>query len=154
MCIRDSADIERLLEEAVDYDSLESRDGLQYRGNKPFSGWVKRMYDSGRVRTLLPLKRDGNPDGPQTMWHENGQKMSEGTYKDGKMHGIFRSLYEDGQKRTERTWKDGKRYGPMTVWHENGQKRAELIWKNDEPIFARFWNRAGEEVRTSEDALK
>ena len=33
------ADVERLVKEAVDSDSLEERDGLYYQNNEPYSGW-------------------------------------------------------------------------------------------------------------------
>ena len=145
------ADFERLLEEAVDYESLDSRDGLQYRGNKPYSGWVKRMYDSGRVRTLLPLKKDGNPDGPQTMWHENGQKLIERTWKDGKLDGFWLQWHENGQKAIEGTYKDGKNDGSYREWHENGQKAMEGTYKDGELVFAKYWNSKGEEVETVEE---
>ena len=82
------ADVERLLKEAIDGETLEGRDGLYYQTNEsePYSGWAKRMYDSGQVKTLTRHK-DGKPDGPFTAWHENGQKMAEATNKDGKKDG-------------------------------------------------------------------
>ena len=43
------ADVERLLKEAVDMESLEERDDLAYQDNKPYSGWVKGMRDSGQA---------------------------------------------------------------------------------------------------------
>ena len=76
------ADVERLLKEAVDMESLEERDDLAYQDNKPYSGWAKMIHDSGQVQALSQFK-DGKPDGPYTEWHENGQKATEVTFKDG-----------------------------------------------------------------------
>ena len=117
------ADVERLLKEAVDVDSLEARDGLLYQPNEsePFSGWSKMMYDSGQVQELSQFK-DGVEDGPYTSLHENGQKKSEGTYKNG---------VDDG---------------PLTEWHENGQKASERTFKNGEEVSGKYWNSRGEEV--------
>ena len=42
------------------------------------------MYGSGQVQVLGQAK-DGKPDGLQTSWHENGQKQSEGIFKDGEL---------------------------------------------------------------------
>ena len=78
------ADVERLLKEAVDFESLEERDGLFYQNNEAFSGWTKKMYDSGQVQALGQLK-DSKPHGLLTEWHENGQKRSEATFKDGEL---------------------------------------------------------------------
>ena len=78
------ADVERLLEVAIDIESLEEREGLYYQANEsePYSGWGKEMYDSGQVQMLVQVK-DGKPDGLVTMWHENGQKQTEETWEDG-----------------------------------------------------------------------
>ena len=100
------ADVERLVKEAVDIESLEERDDLFYQNNEPFSGWVKKMYDSGQVWGL-------------------------GRHKDGKPDGLTISFYENGQKKDETTFKDGKEDGLRTKWHENGQKEHEGIYKDD-----------------------
>ena len=123
------ADVERLLKEAVDVDSLEARDGLLYQPNEsePFSGWSKMMYDSGQVQELSQFK-DGVEDGPYTSLHENGQKKSEGTYKNGVDDGLKTSWYKNGEKR-EVTYKDGVRDGLERSWHENGKKWSEDTYK-------------------------
>ena len=123
------ADVERLLKEAVDFESIEERDGLIYQDNKPYSGWWKEMYDSGQASRLAEVK-DGKPDGLMIEWYENGQKSGEGTLKDGK---------EDG---------------PVTMWHKTGQKLAEETYKDGEKVSAKYWNSKGEEVETLDEAKK
>ena len=124
------ADVERLLKEAVDFDSLEKRDDLVYQDNKPYSGWIKKMYDSGQVSSAFRAK-DGKWDFLMIEWHENGQKMSEGTYTE-----------------------DGKLDGSVTMWHENGQKGVEGTWKDGKEVSAIYWNGKGEEVETREEAFR
>ena len=124
------ADIERLLKEAVDSESLPERDGLIYHDDKPYSGWGKEMHDSDQAIRLAEFK-DGKPNGLMIEWHENGQKMSEGTYTE-----------------------DGKLDGSVTMWHENGQKGVEGTWKDGEEVSAIYWNGKGEEVETMEKAWK
>ena len=125
------ADVERLLKEAVEGDSIEERDGLYYQTNEsePHSGWTKKMYDSGQVKGLGQVK-DGNPEGLVTAWHENGQKQAEGTHKDGEPD------------------------GPWTAWHENGQKGLEATTKDGELVSVKYWNSKGEEVETWLEAQK
>ena len=123
------ADIERLLKEAVDSESLPKRDGLIYHDDKPYSGWGKEMHDSGQASRLAEIK-DGKPDGLMIDWHENGQKMTEGTNKDGEQDGLW------------------------TGWHENGQKAAEATFKDGEEVSGKYWNSKGEEVDTEEEAFK
>jgi len=79
-------------------------------------------YENGQKRTEGTYK-DGELDGKWTRWHENGQKSSEGTYKDGKEDGLWTLWYENGQKESERTYKDGELDGLWTYWDEDGNKR-------------------------------
>ena len=83
--------------------------------------------------------------------YPNGQKMNEGTHKDGKWHGLWTEWYENGQKKWEETWKDGNLVtatvwkpngekcpdtnvvngnGIMCWYHDNGQKRGEATFKD------------------------
>jgi len=123
------ADVERLLKEAVDFDSLEERNDLYYQTNEsePYSGWVKSMRDSGQVQGLAQFK-DGELDGLMTEWRENGQKKREATFKDGKMDGL------------------------ITAWHENGEKWREQTFKDGKQVSEKWWNSKGEEVETMEEA--
>ena len=123
------ADVERLLKEAVDMESLEERDGLTYHDKKQYSGWAKMIHDSGQVQALSQFK-DGKPDGLFTVWAYNGQKVKEGILKDGKQH------------------------GPYTEWHENGQKATEATFKDGEGVSTKHWNSKGEEVETMEEAYE
>ena len=173
------ADVERLLKEAVDVDSLEERGDLRYQANEsePYSGWAKGMYDSGQVQMLVQLK-DGKHDGLGTVWHRNGQKRDEKTYKDDNLDGLWTYWYKNGQKQREATWKDGKPDGLRTAWHENGQKESEAtfkdgkmdgsrrawhengqkkveeIYKDGEVVSEKFWNSKGEEVETYQESQK
>ena len=62
------------------------------------------------------------------MWHENGQKRGEGTFKDGKVNGL------------------------RTNWHENGQKWAEGTYKDGGLVSVKYWNSKGEEVETFDES--
>jgi antitoxin component YwqK of YwqJK toxin-antitoxin module len=127
------ADVERLLKEAVDLHSTEERDGLLYLPNEsePFSGWGKKMYDSGQVKSLGKAK-DGEPDGPFTWWHENGQKAAEGALINNREDGLHTKWDESGSKWQEGNWKNGKKDGLWTEWHENSRKWREFIYKDGE----------------------
>ena len=54
--------------------------------------------------------------------YENGQKKSEGNFKDGKRDGVYNSWYKNGQIKSETAYKDGKTHGKWIRWHGNGQK--------------------------------
>ncbi len=128
------ADVEQLLKEAVDGNSLEKREGLLYQvgESESFSGWTKGRYESGEVGHLVQIK-NGQMEGLRTWWHENGQQMGDQTMKDGKMEGLAISWYENGQKEIEVTYKDVVQHGLFTEWYENGKKKAEGTYKEGEP---------------------
>ena len=106
----------------VDEDQLEERDGLDYFEEKPFTGVAVSKYPKG-------------------------QKLSEYTYKDGKLHGLQTEWRENGQKEWEVTHKNGNKDGLETGWHENGQKRFEATWKDDEEISYKKWDKDGNLIK-------
>ena len=74
-------------------------------------------------------------NGEAVSHYENGQKMYEGTYKDGKLDGFWTNWYENGQKESEATVKDGKEDGKRTAWiygelYDLGYFPALTIGKN------------------------
>ena len=54
-----------------------------------------------------------------TLWDENGQKIEEGTMKDGKQDGNWTFWNKNGQKSWERTFKDGEEISSKR-WNEDG----------------------------------
>ena len=83
--------------ESVELSKLQDRGGLYYKINseEPYSGTSFELYD-------------------------NGQKKSEGTYKDGKEDGLWTGWYDNGQKEIEGTFKDGKPNKLIGKWSEDG----------------------------------
>ena len=86
----DKETLDGIIAEAIDWGKLQEKgeegDQLYYAPNQqiPYTGWVKVMWGNEQVR-LLAQYEDGKGDGLFTSWHENGQKDSEGNYKDGKL---------------------------------------------------------------------
>jgi len=93
----------------VDISKTVERGGLRYEiySETPFTGVVVAKY-------------------------ENGQKASEGIYKDGKLDGLMTTWHENGQKRSEATFKDGKEV-PGTSWDEEGNEIKLMRTQNAPP---------------------
>ena len=106
-------------------------------------------YENGQKRTEGTYK-DGELDGKWTRWHENGQKWMEGTYKDGDLINMT-EWYENGQKNSEVTFKDGKEDGMWTGWHDNGQKECESTFKDGKKIEEIWWDWDGNEIEPPEE---
>jgi antitoxin component YwqK of YwqJK toxin-antitoxin module len=125
-----------------DYEKLERRDGLWYFEGKAFTGIAGLKHENGQKKTETTYK-DGKEHGLYTRWYGPGQKSAEGTYKDGKLDGLWTEWYSNGQKQWEFTFKEGKRDGLHTHWHKNGQKEEERTFKNGKKISEKHWDEDG-----------
>ncbi len=69
--------------DGVNLDKLEEREGIVYLkgSDTPYTGKATSLYENGQ-KSEANLK-DGKRDGLIVLWHENGQKALEQTYKDG-----------------------------------------------------------------------
>jgi antitoxin component YwqK of YwqJK toxin-antitoxin module/S1-C subfamily serine protease len=76
--------------------------------------------------------KDGERDGLQRKWYENGQLKYEGNYKDSERDGLQRAWYENGQLEEEFNFKDGEVDGLNRKWYENGQLSSEVNKKDGE----------------------
>jgi antitoxin component YwqK of YwqJK toxin-antitoxin module len=142
------------VKEPINYEeTLNEIDEVFYTKdtNKPYSGQVFSLYDDGKELTGGTLK-DGKRDGVWTSWHKNGQKWTEGTFKNGEM-GLYTIWYENGKKKVEITYKYGKEIerlewtyyengiflietfkngemGLYTIWYGSGRKKIEGTYKD------------------------
>ena len=125
-------------------DAKAKPDGVNIKESKVSEG-IRYLKDSdtpytGKVFTLFG----------------NGQKLSEGNWKDGKKEGLSVVWHENGQKKLEGNYKDGEMYGLWTLRHENGQKAEERNYKDGEVVkgSAKYWNSKGEPVDSGGNKLK
>ena len=136
--------------QTVDGSKLVERDGLIYEGDSetPFTGFVVYKYENGQKLEEVTYK-DGKYEGLRTQWHENGKKASEVTFKDGKFEGLCTEWHENGQKYAESTYKAGKSEGLVTFWHKNGQKEAEETYKAGKLVSGTdvMWDEEGNEIK-------
>jgi antitoxin component YwqK of YwqJK toxin-antitoxin module len=119
--------------DGVNVDELEDREGVFYLklSNTPYTGKSFELHENGNKKSEETWK-DGKQHGLAHLYYENGQMEQESNWKDGKGNGLITDWYEDGQKKAEGNWKDGKQEGPSAFWYENGQKKSEETWKNNE----------------------
>jgi antitoxin component YwqK of YwqJK toxin-antitoxin module len=99
----------------IELDELQEQLAATGGGEKT----VER-YDHGQKKSEGYLLDDGTKVGLWTFWYENGQKESEGSYKNWEKEGIWTFWYENGQKRSEGSAKNRKKEGLWTYWHEKG----------------------------------
>jgi len=95
------------------------------------------FHPSGELkeRTNYQSKSDGGKKhGLSRQWWDNGQLMSETSYKDGKDHGLSRDWYPNGQLWMEYTYKDGKEHGLARGWDKDGQLQFEDCISNGRDV--------------------
>ena len=82
---------------------------------------VIETYDNGNIKSITYHKktRNGIEKIKEEIYHENGQKEGEGTFKDGKLEGLVTGWYENGQKNSEQLFKDGN-FISLKEWNEDG----------------------------------
>ena len=129
MVLDDSATLDKIIAEAIAAEKLERRDkegeNLIYAQNqqKPYTGWVKIMYDNRQTMSLAQY-RDGQLDGQAASWDEDGQTCSEWNYKDGKLMTIV-------------------------AWKPNGEKCPDTNVVNGNGFWVRYKNDGTEEGRVT-----
>ena len=80
------------------------KDGSKYEGKDGSNYWEFNLVLEGKV------KRKDDKDGTFLYWYDDMKTKIKfhKTYKNGKLDGLVTNWYENGQKETEGTYKDGK----------------------------------------------
>ena len=83
-------------------------------------------------QNIVFLPNEANPyTGKYLCKYENGQKESEGRYKNGKLDGKRTVWHENGQIESEMNYKNGKLDGKLIEWFQfNGEIKREQSYKN------------------------
>jgi hypothetical protein len=66
-----------------------------------------------------------NHTGQVSLYNEDGRKIEETQYVNGKEHGKYIEYHANGNKRIICEYKDGKEHGKYIEYHANGNKRVE-----------------------------
>jgi len=113
-------------------EQLQKRgDDLYYAVNEenPYSGKVVELYESGQKKNEGTFK-NGKLHGLTTTWDSHGQKKSEVSFQNGVQSGPYRTWYDNGQQEKEGAYKDGKEDGKWVFWYDNGQKQRECNYQD------------------------
>ena len=108
----------------INVEQLQHRgDGLYYAINeeKPYSGKVFELYKNGQKSTERTFK-NGKLHGLSSTWDSKGQKKSEVSYKNSEQTGPFRTWYANGQQEKAGAYKDGRLQGRLNLWTKDGEK--------------------------------
>ena len=116
---------------------------------------VVETYEYGNIKSITYHKktRDGIEKVKYEEYYENGQKNSEGTFKDGKEDGVWTSWDSNGQKSYEETYKDGKLNGKRIEWYKmyyeiEIRSASETLEKTKELLYRYRHDEKYDEVRS------
>ena len=71
------------------------------------------------------MDSEGKAQGKGTGWHENGQKIYDGRFRDDMPHGKWTVWEPNGKKTGVLYFRDGKKHGKETLFHDNGKTLRE-----------------------------
>jgi hypothetical protein len=103
-------------------DALDAADGTAFampidedpKDAKPRKDTWKGSYHYHKMLNIdYPYETD-------ISYHENGNKMYEGQWKDGKRHGGGISYWENGKVLYSGQWQNGEEHGNGTLYNEYG----------------------------------
>ncbi len=85
-------------------------------------------HSDGFFESVIQI--NGKKEGFRASWHSNGEKWSEGSYRDGEEEGFWVRWNDNGKKWSEGSYRNGEPEGHWTHWYDNGEKRSEGSFKN------------------------
>ena len=106
---------------------------------------IIRRYDNGQMKVIVKYKGKGSDEviTERITYNENGDTLLLEKPRD--KFKMVRDYFNNGQKMKEVTYKDGKKDGLYTWWYENGQKSQEGTIKDGKEISSKSWNEDGTE---------
>jgi antitoxin component YwqK of YwqJK toxin-antitoxin module len=92
------------------------------------------VYHDDGSKMIQGEYHDGKQTGEWTRWYDNGQMSSVDHYKDGVQDGEHTGWYTDGKIAAIGMYKDGKREGVWKRWDPQGFKNWEETYKDDKKV--------------------
>ena len=78
-------------------------------------------YKNGKKEEEYWINKKAEFEGEYKIWHENGNKLLECNYKNGKLEGEYKCWYENGNKCEEINYKNGGLKGEYKCWYKDGK---------------------------------
>lgn len=109
-------------------------------------GDSKEFYANGQLRILRQYDQQGNKEGLQEVYRENGTLISKEIYKQDK-HISAERWYQNGQKASLKQYdENGKKNGKHQKWTENGQLISEEEYNHGKLSLDKKWTKTGAPV--------
>lgn len=110
--------------------ALQLVNGVYYLGGKPYSGYIKDMYDNGAIRSQASY-HNGLLHGTSRTYYADGKLRDERNYKEGLSYGRHLGYWENGNRKFDYTYCNEKKEGAQLRWYETGKPYMALHYKDD-----------------------
>ena len=127
----------------IEGHKLIERKGITYRRKmlffttgEPFTGTGIWRWEDGSKMEETPYV-DGKEHGMVFGYNRDGSKSRETPYVDGKSHGTAIFYWKNGSKKVETPWVNSKKHGTMIEYYEDGSKVREVVYENGKTIYSR-----------------
>lgn len=87
------------------------------------------VYGASGDKMIQGTYRNGVQEGEWTFWYENGARASIDHYVNGVQIGVHTSWYANGQKAIEGEYQRGKREGVWTQWDPGGLTSHKMVYR-------------------------
>jgi antitoxin component YwqK of YwqJK toxin-antitoxin module len=92
----------------------------------------KETFNKDKIKILECGYKNGEREGKQYDWYENGQLEFEKNYKNGEFEGKQYGWYKNGQLQYQSNYKNEEKEGKQYSWDKNGKLHLEENYKNGE----------------------
>lgn len=120
------------LELFVKGDDWENRKFYKIGHSIPFTGFMVNYYpNTNQIENIIELKDGMYLTGEATDYYPNGLKKEVKSYTPtGELFGQYIKWYENGQKNTEGEYRNGKKNGNWTIWNDKGAIIKQEIFED------------------------
>lgn len=121
----------------IPMDTISSMDkgltldnGIYHVNSKPYSGYIKEIYENGRTSRVMSLA-NGRQHGIARTFFPNGEIQDIRSYKANKSYGRHYGYWENGHLKFDFVYINDKREGYNKQWYRTGKPYAFLNFKDD-----------------------
>ena len=113
---------------------LVEKDGVSYKGDKPYTGRVLQLEGGGdSLKVLEGIFLEGKRDSLWVLWYDWPQgKEWQVTYKNGGKEGLWTEWYENGKEKSKGQYTQDERDGIWEKWDTDGNLLEQISYENGE----------------------
>jgi antitoxin component YwqK of YwqJK toxin-antitoxin module len=131
--IFEKVDISHIPNDTVfqDNTSLKLINGVYYFGSKPFSGFIKNVFETDTLKSIGSYFQ-GKQHGTTKTFFPNGKLETQRNYRNGIGYGQHLGYWKNGNKKFDFMYFNDKREGLQKQWYERGSQYCELSFTDDQ----------------------